>query len=798
MPRKLFRRVALTGLTGLALAIACTGYLLYASLPVLDGVVALEGLGAPVQVELDGYGVPRIEAHTRADAFRALGFVTARDRLFQMDLLRRSSAGRLAEIFGPELLESDRWHRTMGFEHLVGKILSSLPSDQQEILRAYAQGVSSALEETRVLPFEFLMLGYRPSPWVPEDSLLVVMGLYETLSGSGDEERMVSVMEAALPPRVVSFLTPEGDCYTERLAEPPPADCHPRPLPAEDLRTLANENGARPPSVASAVRARMMNRGSSAWVVASRKGKDGRTLLANDMHMELSVPNIWYRAELHYGDHRVAGFTLPGLPLVIGGTNDRIAWGFTNVDGGDIADLVLLRVDPAHKNLYLTPQGPKPFTERMEKIQVRGAQEVSHRVRDTVWGPVLPEALLGQQVAVRWTALDPSATNLDLLDLDRVGKVDGALKILNRAGGPLLNALVADNAGNIGWTLSGRIPARIGFDGLMSRSWDDGARRWEGYIAPLDHPRLMNPPSGFLVNANEKMANVEPRFVVGHDYASGFRAYRIAERFRELRAVTERDMLDLQLDTKSDYYRYYQQLALRALDARGASGDTDLLAVRRYLDAWDGRAEKGSLGIALLVELRSVLADAVLTPLFERCRAIDPKFKYWWGTLDAPLQQLLDARLPELIPNRQAYADWDAFIVAMVEKSARNLLQQYPVESLQDLSWGQVNFVEILHPLASAVSLLGDWLNMPLESVPGCDMCVRWQSIRGGATERLVVSPGHAQDGILHMPGGQSGHPLSPFYRDQQANWVEGRPTDLLVGDTQHRLKLGPLDPRSR
>lgn len=795
-PRRALRYVIVLGMIGLVSMIVGGGYLLYGSLPTLDGRITLKGLAAPVNVKFDGRGIPRIEANTRLDAFRTLGFVTARDRLFQMDMLRRSSAGTLAEILGPGLLEADRWHKTMGFNQVTPQIFASLSGDQQGILRAYAEGVNEAIANARVLPFEFLILGYQPTTWIVEDSLLVVLGLYETLSWSGDAERMTTVMEAALPPSVVTFLTPDSDCYTQRLSDASATDCRPISAPLEDIRRALGADSANAPLVLGAVRTQVMKRGSNAWVVGPAKSKHGRALLANDMHLQLNVPNIWYRAELQYGDTQQAGFTLPGLPLVVGGTNRKIAWGFTNIDGVDNADLILLDIDPTNNNRYATPHGPDDITERVETIHVRGASDESLVVRGTEWGPILPEPLLGRLVAIHWTALDPKATNLNLLDLDRVATTADALEVFNSAGGSPMNAFVADNAGNIGWTLTGRIPVRSNFDGLMSRSWSDGSRHWEGYIAPQDLPRLINPSSGFLVNANQKMVGTEYPYVIGYGYGGGYRAYRITQRLREMNAMTERDMLDLQLDTQSEFYRYYQKLALRALNAQGANEGADEFGIKRYLGAWDGRAEKESEGLPLLVEFRHILADAVLTPLFTRCRAIDPTFAFGWATLDEPLQSLLDVRLPELLPDRRAYPDWDTFFVAMLKKAARNLLERHHVESLQGLSWGLVNRSEILHPLADAIPLLGRWLNMPIEPVPGCDECVRWSVPHGGATERLVVSPGRAEEGILHMPGGQSGHPLSAFYQDQHHDWVEGESADLLVGPVQHQLRLEPLGAR--
>ena len=326
---------------------------------------------------------------------------------------------------------------------------------------------------------------------------------------------------------------------------------------------------------------------SNAWVVGPAKTRDGRTILANDMHLDLSVPNIWYRAEVHYPGTSLSGLTLPGLPLLIAGSNGHVAWGLTSVDG-DFADLVSVEEDPDSPSQYRTPAGLLPFETRSETIHVRGGADEALKVRTTIWGPVLPEPLLGRPVAAHWTALDPAATGLGLSDIAGATTVTSAIALVHRAGGPPLNVLLADDSGNIAWTYMGSIPRRFGMNGLFSESWADGSKGWDGYVPPDEVPTIVNPASGYIVSANHRVLGSDYPIVIGHDFPGGYRAWRIGEQLKPLSRTSEHDMFALQLDTRTDFYRYYQQLGLRVLEEEASTGQFPKEELRRYLEAWAG------------------------------------------------------------------------------------------------------------------------------------------------------------------------------------------------------------------
>ncbi len=778
----------------LLLAIAVGGVifvlvLLRASLPKLDGEQRVPGLESPVKITSDRYGIPTIVAHSRLDAMLALGYVTARDRLWQIDILRRRAAGRLSEILGKGALGVDRRQRTIGFARTAKAIVANLPEDQKEILHSYTSGINAYIKGAKVLPFEFLVLRYRPEPWTVEDSILVILNIFQELTGDSEEdERMLSIMAASLPPEVVDFLTPDTDDYTSVLLGGKNAHRPIRPIPIKALTSIRHT--LSPTDIKTGM-VRMQPRiGSNNWAVAKSKTSDGRAIVANDMHLGLSVPNIWYRAALRYGDVEISGVTLPGAPGVVAGSNGHVAWGLTNI-GGDFLDLVRLELNPQKPDEYRTHAGWKRFEVVNETIRIKGGKTVDHPVKLTVWGPVSETALMGQPVAIHWTALEPQAVDIGLLYIDKAETLEDAIHVMNRSGGPPLNAAMADNTGRIAWTYCGKIPVRKGFDGASSKSWADGKIGWEGYIPPDDLPRVIDPPSGFLVTANNRTLGTDYPHVIGHNYSNSYRAYRISERLNEMDQITEEDMLQLQLDTTSRFYDFYQQLALSMLTEEAIANKPTLKTVRRHIEAWIGKAEVDSVSFGVLVRFHEGLAADVFTPFLTRCKAVDENFVYTWRNIEPPLRMILTEQVPELIPDTN-YPNWEAWIRSKLEEALQQLYSEYSINSLEQLTWGRINTTDIAHPLGRRIPVLGKFLNMPRDLLPGCSFCVRVSKPDFGASERLVVSPGRHSDGILHMPSGQSGHPLSPNYKDGHQHWAKGEIHAFLPGAATHSLMLKP------
>ncbi|CAG1770915.1 penicillin amidase [uncultured bacterium] len=769
----------------LVLVLIGAGFLyLQQSQAILDGQVVLHDLSAPVNVSTDEHGIPLIQATNRLDAVRTLGYLTAQDRLFQMDLMRRKNAGRLSELFGSMALENDIRARTYGFHRVAKQIVEQLPKEHQVYLQAYSAGVNEYIASTTVLPFEFTVLGYQPEPWQMEDSLLVALGMFDMLmSRTEKEERMLTVMAKTLPPDVMAFLTPTTDEYTEYLQHHKSSvDVK---IPVASLANLFQS------PLANAVQLQDFFIGSNAWAISGNKTQDGRAIVANDMHLGLSVPSIWYRYEMKIGTEHSAGVMLPGLPLLIAGSNDKIAWGNTNLTG-DSLDLVLLDINPNNANEYKVGDHWQAFETIKENIIVKGEDNRELLVKQTLWGAVSNQPLLNQSVAIHWTALDANAVNLGLLDLENAQNLQQATDILHRAGNPQLNVLLADSQGQIAWTMTGKIPKRIGFDGSISQSWANGQIGWQGYIAETEIPQQLN-TDNVLVSANDRRFDEHLPYVIGRQFANGYRAYRIKQRLNELKTINEQSAFELQLDTETEFYRFYQQLALSVLSDEKIKQQPELTEIRAYLQAWQGKAESNSLGFPLLVQFRKQLAQTVFNPFLTASQKADKNFHYSWSYVDTPLKALLTEKPAALLPDKH-YADWNTFILAELKNSVTKLKAKYPDKSLSEITWGMVNKANIQHPFSKALPMLSDWLNMPKDELAGCDACVRAMSSSFGASERMVISPAHLKDGILHIPAGQSAHPLSPYYQDQQFYWVHGLPLPLLAGTPEHHLIFIPAN----
>ena len=758
-----------------------------ASLPVLDGEVALPGLSAPVAVERDALGVPTIRGRTRADVARATGFVHAQERLFQMDLLRRRAAGELSELLGKRALELDRGARRHRLRRVAERAVAAAPAEQRAALDAYAEGVNAGMAALGEQPFEYLVLRAAPAPWRPEDSVLAGLAMFILLHGEEDAyESALGFLYDTTPRPLAEFLAPLGTEWDAPLVGGPfatPAVPGPGIL---DLRRAAAP--ARAPVPRSAGRP---TAGSNSFAVAGRRSAHGGAILANDMHLGHSVPNVWYRASLAWDDggtaRRVTGVTLPGLPLVIVGSNGRVAWGFTN-SYGDWQDLVVLELDPSRPDRYLAPGGPRAFEHVRETLHVKGGPDEPLDVTLTVWGPVLDADHVGRPRALRWTAHDEGAVNLNLMRLERAASVEEALDAANVSGIPPQNFVCADAAGRIGWTIAGVLPRRVGFDGRLPTSWADGTRRWDGWRAPRETPRIVDPPEGLLWTANARTVEGADLTLVGDGGAwLGARARQIRDDLRSREKWTERELLAVQLDDRALFLERWQRLLLGVLGPSAAAGDARRAEARRLVEGWGGRASVDSAGYRIVRDFRAAVLDRALEPFGAPLRTRDPLFDGSYLTqAEGPVWRLVEERPQHLLAPR--YGTWGDLLLAAADYALRELgpgpLASHP--------WGERNRSRIRHPLSRALPLAGRLLDMPSEPLPGDDHMPRFQAPSAGASERLVVSPGREADAIFEMPCGQSGHPLSPFYRAGHGAWARGEATPFLPGPVRHALTLVP------
>ena len=788
--RLLVLLVALLGLLALASWLA-----LRASLPELDGTAPLAGLGASVFIERDALGVPVIRGETRIDVARATGYVHAQERYFQMDLTRRAAAGELAELLGPALLASDRRIRVHRFRARALAALAGVNDADRALLEAYAEGVNAGLARLSVAPFEYLVLRQDPAPWRAEDSMLTVFAMWIDLQGTeARPEQQQDRLATALPAPLYRLVMDAGSAWDAALdgsaIEPAPL-----PSPADyDLRRVdpalfekagaAARNAMR---LTSAADGPGLFVGSNNWALAGNRTASGRAMVANDMHLTLRIPNVWYRARLVAAAEALdaSGATLPGVPAIVAGSNGHVAWGFTN-SYGDYQDLVVVEPVEGQPGHYLTAEGPRPFERREETLRVAGAESETLVVQDTAWGPLIGEDALGRPVALAWTAHRPEAMNFELLRLERARNVDEAVAAASVAGMPAQNALIGDAAGRIAWVIAGRLPERSGFDAPRPARWSEPGTGWTGWVTPDAQPRLVDPPDGAAWSANARAVGGDMLRAIGDGgYAQGARASQIRDDLEGLTLATPTDFLEIQLDDRARYMEQWQRLLVTVLEGRAAGRETSLAAVRD----WSGHAAVGDPGYLLVREFERIVTERAFEMLTVEARARWPAFSWRAPSRFTDVAwRLATGRPAHLLDPR--YEDWDAWLVAAADAAIGTAAEECgtPVPC----PWGSVNTTHIRHPLSQALPMLAGWLDMPAEAMPGDWSMPRVQSPVFGASERFAVEPGREEHGYFHMPGGQSGHPLSPYYRAGHEAWVRGEPTPFLPGSAEHVLTLLP------
>jgi penicillin amidase len=613
----------------------------------------------------------------------------------------------------------------------------------------------------------------------------------------GHREVTLGLLHDLLPPDLAAFLDPIGTEWDAPLVGDP---WQQPPIPGPDVFDLRAERPALPKAAALPMAAALMDVsdpapiGSNNWAVAGTHTADGHALLANDMHLGLSVPNTWYRASIvvtdSQGERRVTGVTLPGTPLVAAGSTGRVAWGFTDAYL-DWHDVVLLEPAGRDPEVYKTPAGPRHLEHFQETIRVKGGEDKTLDVPWTIWGPVIGQDHEGRKQALSWIAYKPGAVNLDLLRLETARTVDEALEIANASGIPPENFVTADADGRIGWTIIGAVPKRVGFDGRVPTSWADGSRRWDGWLAPADVPKVVDPPSGRLWTANNRQVDGADLAKLGDGGAwLGARAHQIRDDLFALDRATPQDLLAIQTDDRALFLARWRGVLLAALTDRAVQNHPLRRELKKIVETtWTGHAAIDSAAYRAVRVFHDRLRHQVFTALTARCAHADARFNLGeLRQLEGPLWELVQKRPLHLLDPH--YKSWDEQLLAAVDA----VLESYGkgVSDLAARTWGERNTTAIRHPLSRALPFLARWLNMPPRPLPGDQDMPRFQAPRFGASERIVVSPGHEETGIFHMPAGEGGNPLSPHYGDGHRAWEEGKATPFLPGKPVNVLKLVP------
>jgi penicillin amidase len=767
------------------------------SLPRIDGVLSAPGLAADVLIERDAAGRPVITAGSRLDLAFATGFLHGQDRFFQMDLSRRFAAGELSELFGEVAVGQDIKARRFGFRDVARRVLEASPPDERAIVEAYARGVNAGRGSLAARPWEYLLLRAEPRAWAPEDAVLVVHSMwwqlqYGNVTAELDRRRLERAAarsaDADAAHALVAFAyaghsdwdTPnysaEGSCVRDGCMDDSRVLTHPFPAllrfsaPATKPDAAPADDGGEPKTP-----------GSNGWAVAGPHTKSGVALVANDMHLDIGVPAIWYPARLIATSIGldIAGVTLPGTPALVAGSNRHVAWGFTN-SYGDFSDV------------RFAPCKDAAYGVRREEIRVKGADDVVIEFRDAGPAVVLDgeeyadDVATGECAQVAWLATRPEATNFGLLGIESAKAIDEVMELAPRIGIPGQNAVIGDAAGRIAWTLFGRVPRGTGPGRLF------GAVE---YRDAMDHPRLADPPVGRLWTANQRIVDGPLELVMGDDEVDvGAGGYDIGARARQIRdglvglphPATEADMLAIQLDSRALFIARWRNLLLALLDEEAMRDSGPRREFRDQLSQWKPNAETDGAGYRLVREFRGEVLDSLWNALVAGLSGPESGMRRP-AAFEGAGWRLVNERPTMIVPPD---GDWRAFLLARLDAATQNLIKE--CGTLASCTFGKRKPVAIRHPLSRAVPFLSRWLDMPVRELAGDHHMPRVQDGPFGASERFAVSPGREDQGYLELPGGVSGHPLSPFYRSGFDDWADGRPTPFLPGPAVHRLELKP------
>ena len=735
---------------------------------------ALPGLVAPAEARLDAVDVPLIEAANLLDAVRAEGWLHADARFLQMDLTRREASARLSEIV-PQAVALDRRSALLGLSEIAERALAALPAADRAILDAYCEGVNARLAWTPLA--EYRLLRATPEPWRPADTLLVQLAMARYLDGSVTLDLERGALARAVPMDWAAFLAQRGGVLDQTVDGS--AEAAAIPIPAALLAKLATSTiGGDTGAAGDSRNAPPVETtpGSNAFAVAGSRTRDGRAVVGNDMHLSHSAPGFWYRVALVWPEGFLAGVSLPGVPLVVQGTNGHVAWGFTNLTA-DLADLVLIDPAPVER----TPaDGVRAIaTESIVEIGPPAAREAV-TIGTTPFGPILGALPDGTPYAWRWALAEDAGVDCGLFRLCFARTLDEALDAAAGWRGPPQNVVVADDLGRIGWTIAGSLPARERRTPVPVAAAE--APAWRGLLTAAEKPRIVDPPSGVLTTANQLALAADGALasVLGGDEAPGDRARRLRELLEARSDWTEAELHAVMLYTTSARLLRWRPIADAALAAlvgastAGASGESlgvRIALERTALGDWDGRVEVESHAPVFLDRFRGSLRSLIAEALGVATGAIAD---------DAILRLVeasdLQSRFWSTALPRAALVALDASFDAAGRPRTR----------------GDENALVMRHPAADAFGPAARLASMPPTPLPGHPTTVRVQTPNFGASQRSVVSPAHVADAILVTPAGQSGLPASPHFRSLHAPWVRGEPWPLLPGDPARRVGFLP------
>jgi penicillin G amidase len=799
-------------------------WFVYRPLPQLDGTANLPGLHTEVTVERDNWGVPHIRAGSVEDLAEAQGYVTAQDRLWQMDLLRRASRGQLSEILGPGTIEIDKDFRLLNFSRAADRDFGMVSPEVRRVLEAYARGVNEFIQQHYDrLPIEFTLLHYKPQPWQPTDSLVIGCYMYRTLTDTREEELGRAVITSKVGSELAKDLySPEASLDHFVLGEgksnrdPHAAaqqgqgedddedEMDPESVLKASFQPNTVPSASNEPDLTSALSASVRDwlskshqeirhtLGSNNWVVSGKHTATGKPLLANDMHLELTLPPIWYEVHLTAPGWNVKGFSLPGAPMVVVGHNDRIAWGFTN-NGADVLDLYIETFDPQNPDEYRVNGVWKKADIYDEVIKVKGQPDQHLRLVVTRHGPVVKQDG-GKSYAMRWTVLEPGALCNFYNWLGKAQNWGEFRETMKGIWGPGQNVVYADVDGNIGYILGAHVPVRKKGHGEVPVPGDTDDYEWTGYIPFEELPQIFNPESGLIVTANARVVGPNYKPYITDHWEEPYRTARIFDLLHDKQDLTPEDMLKIQADIYSYPHLFMaEQLAAAAK----VSSPKDPRAQKLLRDAkdWNGMADANSSVVSFLNASMYQALHLILEPHLGADIG-----EYHWRRI-AFLQRVLTDRPARWLPSD--YKNYDELLSAAADLAVKQLETETGDKDPEDWAWKKFNYLDMLHALGrghdATSAVLNKLLSITHQPQSGTDWSPRAASRHHGPSERFVANPADWDKSIILITGGESGQTGSEHYRDQFPYWFEGKPiygpfTDAAEAKMKrHTLTLKPI-----
>ncbi|MEO7673941.1 MAG: penicillin acylase family protein [Pyrinomonadaceae bacterium] len=727
---------------------------------------SIAGITNPVTVRRDARSIPYIEAKNDADLYFVQGYTTASDRLWQMDLMRRLARGETAEIFGKAVLEEDKRWRRFNFAKIAEENLQFLTPELRTALDSYAKGVNAYIAslDANTLPVEFKILQYKPREWKGSDTIVIGKILSDALSSTWRNDllraslqnvpadKLADLTNQVTPYDVVLFGS-DAKAATKAAVATRSVEISPSLVDAADADAIARQTSLERVGLYAEDLAASNN-----WVISGKRTADAKPLLANDPHLAAAAPGIWYLAHLSTPDMRVSGVTFPGVPGIILGHNENIAWGATNV-GPDVQDVYVETFND--KGEYKTASGWQAPITRKETINVRSnplspvTEAVTIDVIETRNGPIILEEG-AKKYALKWTAFDPKNSEFETFyQWNRAKSWEDFKTALKKYGGAAQNFIFADVKGNIGWYAASRIPIRRTGDGSMPYDGSTNDGDWVGTIPFNELPNLYNPPSGLIITANQRIVGTSYKYTqMSRDAATPWRARRIMDVLESKKKITMDDVRDTQHDS---YNIPVAKLAKKIVDLNAASPDT--LAI---LKTWDGRMTGDSRGSVLANEIRNCAANRIA----ETNKPV-PSFLIRERILDMAITNSVARWLPT---GFASYADLFRACDASSRASLADTKRLGPDDA--KWTWGRMWQSRFPHPLAAA-PLIGGQFAIPAVPIDGSGQT---PNVGSFVSMRHIASPGN-WDATRHViPLGQSGDPKSPYFKDQFEAWRTGTP----------------------